>query len=102
MLTGSAVWGGSNVKLITVNPVKAKEIELMTFGPRRPARSAQANPRMTKIYQHVISIRASKEGMPHKCDKVCAAHHHLYEHKFENENACVFGLSDGSILIKSE
>jgi len=95
------------MKLVNINPGRphAKEIELMTFGPRRPARPvrpAQSNPRMTKIYQHVISIRASKEGMPHKCDKVCAAHHHLYEHKFENENACVFGLSDGSILIKSE
>lgn len=58
------------------------------------------NPRQTKIYQHCLKIFASKKGMPHKCDDECKAHDHNYVHEFENDNICIFGLPDGSILTK--
>lgn len=59
-----------------------------------------SNPRgMTKIYNRVIKIYASKAGMPHNCDAECKRHGHDYVHTFKKK-ACIYGLPDGSILIK--
>lgn len=51
-----------------------------------------------KIYNRVIQIFASKEGMPHNCDAACKSHQHLYQHKF-TKKACIYGLPDGTLLI---
>lgn len=58
------------------------------------------NPRrIVKIYSSVDDIYASKAGMAHKCDAECKRHGHRYHHAF-SKKACVYGLPDGSILIK--
>jgi len=59
------------------------------------------NPRGTKIYERVISIRASKAGMPHQCDEECRRHGHRYEHKFRHK-AAIYGMPDGSLRIVEE
>lgn len=64
-----------------------------------PLRREQGNPPATKIYSHCIEIRASKAGMPHKCDAACKRSNHLYKHEFK-KRCCIFGLPDGSLLIK--
>jgi len=64
-------------------------------GSGRPA----ANPPMTKIYERVIKIYASKAGMKHNCDDTCKKHGHNYVHAFK-KRAAIYGLPDGSILIK--
>lgn len=61
----------------------------------------QPNPRGTKIYNRIISIRATKAGMPHHCDDECRKHGHRYEHKFK-EKASVVGLENGNVLLKSD
>lgn len=60
---------------------------------------AMLNPPMKKIYNRVLQVFASKAGMPHHCDAKCRAAGHRYQHKFSSK-ACVYGLPDGSILIK--
>jgi hypothetical protein len=55
--------------------------------------------RLVKIYNHVDAIFASKAGMDHKCDSACKKSGHRYQHKFK-EKACIYGLSDGTLLIK--
>lgn len=63
-------------------------------------RAARGNPPLTMIYSDVISVRASKAGMAHKCDAACKRHAHLYEHKFKRGSA-VYGSAGGdSIVIK--
>jgi len=57
------------------------------------------NPRPTKIYHDIIEIKASKAGMVHKCDELCRRAGHRYVHEFKPGSA-VYGLADGSILIK--
>jgi hypothetical protein len=57
------------------------------------------NPPLTKIYSELIEIRASKAGMPHKCDSACKKAGHRYVHKFSSK-PCIYGLPDGSILIR--
>lgn len=57
------------------------------------------NPPAVKIYSCVEDIYASKADMPHACDAKCRRAKHRYHHKF-SKKACVYGLSDGSILIK--
>jgi hypothetical protein len=52
-----------------------------------------------KIYSQCIEIRASKAGMPHKCDAACKRSGHRYKHAFKKK-ACIYGLPDDSILIK--
>lgn len=54
--------------------------------------------RLTKIYNRVIEMKASKAGMPHQCDPKCRAAGHRYVHRFSSK-ACVWGLPDGRILI---
>jgi hypothetical protein len=57
------------------------------------------NPSMTKIYNRVVKIYASKAGMPHNCDAECKKHGHNYVHHFK-QKACIYGLPDGSLLVK--
>lgn len=59
----------------------------------------KSNPPMRKIYNRVLQVFASKEGMAHQCDARCRAAHHRYQHRF-TQKACIYGLPDGSILIK--
>lgn len=59
-----------------------------------------SNPRgATKIYQKVLKIYASKAGMKHHCDEACKRAGHRYVHSFK-KSACIYGLADGSILIR--
>jgi hypothetical protein len=60
---------------------------------------AKTNPPTVKIYNRVIKIYASKAGMKHNCDPECRAHGHNYVHEFA-EKACIYGLPDGSFLVK--
>lgn len=52
-----------------------------------------------KIYQRCLEIRASKAGMPHECDEACRKAGHRYVHPYK-QNACIYALSDGSVLIR--
>lgn len=63
------------------------------------SRKVQNNPPMTKIYNRVVEIKASKAGMPHACDSACRRAGHNYKHRFSSK-ACIYGLPDGSILIR--
>lgn len=71
-----------------------RKVDLMTR-----TKDILKNPGVTKIYNSIIEIKASKAGMRHKCDAKCKRALHRYVHKFKN-NACIYGLPDGSILIK--
>jgi hypothetical protein len=55
--------------------------------------------RPVKIYGSIHMIAASKAGMKHKCSPECRRAGHRYQHVFKN-NACIYGLPDGSILVK--
>jgi hypothetical protein len=69
-------------------------------GMRDIAKQYRGNPPgRVKIYQTCIELKASKAGMPHECDEACKRSGHNYKHSFK-KNACVFGLPNGSILIK--
>lgn len=73
---------------------RVKELESITGAPVE-----LENPRHRKIYQRIHKIYASKAGMPHKCDDECRRHGHQYVHAFK-ESACIYGLPDGSLLVK--
>ncbi len=60
---------------------------------------ARKNPPRTLIYSRAIEILASKAGMKHQCDEACRRVNHVYRHRF-SKMACIFGLPDGSVLIK--
>lgn len=57
------------------------------------------NPRRTKIYEKVLEIRASKAGMPHRCDAACRRAGHRYVHKFRSK-ASIYGTPDGGLVIE--
>lgn len=59
----------------------------------------KTNPPATMIYSRCLEIAGSKAGMPHKCDAECKHYGHKYRHKFSHK-CCIYGLPDGSILIK--
>lgn len=61
--------------------------------------SERKNPPATKIYERVLEIRASKAGMPHRCDSACRQAGHRYVHKFRSK-ASIYGLDDGTLLIE--
>jgi hypothetical protein len=82
-------WGDPDI------PKKVHVFNLAVIGTAK----WRGNPPARKIYNRVIQIFASKEGMPHQCDDKCKRAHHRYQHKFSSK-ACIYGLSDGSILIK--
>lgn len=58
-----------------------------------------SNPRMTMIYGKVNRIIATKT-QKHICDAACKSHGHRYYHDFSS-NAQMYGLPDGSLLIKA-
>lgn len=60
---------------------------------------AQDNPKRVKIYERILSIEASKAGMPHKCDAACKRAKHRYRHVFKFPSR-IFGLPSGKILIE--
>ena len=59
-------------------------------------------PATVKIYNRILEIKASKAGMRHNCDSECRRAGHNYVHKFplKYKNGCIYGLSDGSLLVK--
>jgi hypothetical protein len=62
---------------------------------RNPA-SAHA----VKIYGRVLRVEAQKT-QAHRCDEGCRKAKHCYYHDFKNSsNAVLYGLSDGSFLVK--
>jgi hypothetical protein len=54
---------------------------------------------MIKIYERCIEIKASKAGLKHHCDEKCRRAGHNYKHGFAKK-ACIYGLPDGSLLIR--
>lgn len=76
-------------------------LEKGPYAPKLGSLRYEVNPRgkRIKIYNRVIKIYASKAGMPHQCDAECKKHGHNYVHHFK-EKACIYGLPDGSLLVK--
>jgi hypothetical protein len=65
-----------------------------------PKRKGQRNPKQgVLIYGNVQRIYATKT-QSHICDADCKAHGHRYYHEFTSKPK-MYGLPDGSILIKS-
>ena len=56
--------------------------------------------RVVKIYERVLRIEAQKVG-PHPCDAECRKCDHKYYHDFRTKPR-MYGLPDGSILIKED
>lgn len=54
---------------------------------------------LVRIYGRVISIEAQKTGPHGNCDAECKRFNHEYTHGFKR-GAIMYGLPDGSILIK--
>ena len=79
--------------------IRAAGFTVEFFDYTRRGSTAGQNPPLTKIYSRLIEIKASKAGMPHRCDDKCRAAGHRFRHPFTSK-ACVYGLPDGSILIK--
>jgi len=67
--------------------------------PHKKGKKSQCNPRGVLIYGNVQRIYATKT-QPHICDDDCKAHEHRYYHEFTTKPK-MYGLPDGSILIKS-
>jgi len=78
---------------------KAFQWQSEKFRPNPGRRENPGSGRPVKIYSEVHAIYASKAGMRHHCDAACKKARHLYRHKFKTR-ACIYGLPDGSILIK--
>jgi hypothetical protein len=74
------------------------------MGDPRPShcRHVKANPKQlgVLIYEHVDCIYATK-GPDHICDAECAKNGHRYFHEFKTRPK-MYGLKDGSILIRSK
>lgn len=76
---------------------------MFSFNPRRKRNPCgmQKNPVVsTVIYGRVLAIEAQKT-QKHVCDDECKSYQHRYRHDFK-PGAVMYGLSDGSILIKSK
>lgn len=58
---------------------------------------SKRNPPLTKIYGHLLEIRAQKTGN-HICDTGCKRVNHCYIHKFTTKPA-IYGSPDGTTLI---
>lgn len=69
-------------------------------GIRRPRPVTQADCNKAKlIYTDIIEVKASKAGMPHRCDAECKRVNHQYVHRFKVKNACIWGVSGGRFLV---
>jgi hypothetical protein len=70
--------------------------------PRRRRARRQANPPAELVYPEVISVVARKNprGGDHKCGVRCRRGNHTYEHKFKRPRPKLYGLADGSLLIR--
>jgi hypothetical protein len=96
-------WGGLDVHDITKS-AKTGDY-LVVFGirkvPHRVHRDIQAagNPKAVLIYGTVNRIIATKT-QKHICDAECKRHGHRYFHDFASKPQ-MYGLPDGSLLIKS-
>ncbi len=56
------------------------------------------NPPLTQIYSRIITVYASKAGIPHRCDSKCRAAKHVYRHTFKRK-AGIYGTSDGRLIV---
>jgi hypothetical protein len=70
------------------------------FVAQGPISKLQRNPRGVLIYGKVNRIIATKT-QKHICDATCKSHGHRYYHDFSSR-AQMYGLPDGSLLIKSK
>jgi hypothetical protein len=77
-------------------PELLRKIELGTSYTKK----YQQNPKHTLIYGKVNRIVATKTQQ-HQCDAACKRHGHRYYHDFSSR-AQMYGLPDGSLLIKSK
>jgi len=66
---------------------------------RRKRVTSSPNPKRVLIYGSVKRIEAIKT-QSHICDSDCKKHGHRYYHNFSS-NPKMYGLPDGSLLIKS-
>jgi hypothetical protein len=70
----------------------------MFTNPRKKIRKSPT--KNVVIYRRVLRIEAQKIG-PHQCDAECKRFKHKYFHDFRLRNVQMFGLPDGSLLIKA-
>ena len=79
---------------ISVLAAQAVRMQLEEFGVTQETE----NPSRTKIYSHIIEIKASKAGMPHKCNSACKRAGHQYVHHFKRGNP-IYGAEGGKLSI---
>jgi len=68
----------------------------------RRRRRRQANPPGELVYSEIVSIVARKnpDGSDHKCGVLCQRGDHIYEHKFKRPRPSLYGMADGSLLVR--
>ena len=83
-------------------PGSFNQTHLFSFNPRMKKRSSfQKNPHaVVVIYGRVLAIEAMKT-QKHLCDAECKRFGHRYRHDFK-PGAVMYGLDDGSILIRGQ
>lgn len=77
--------------------IEAKNGRYYVLKPKR-VKNPQSK-RLVRIYGRVLKIEAQKTGAHRNCDAECKRCQHKYVHDFR-PGAVMYGLPDGSILIK--